>query len=71
VTDKSTKKGKKQGAIKRWWRETIGELRKVTWPTTKEALRLTRIVIIVTVLMSALLGIMDFVFSKLITWLLA
>ena len=51
---------------KHWWRETIGELRKVTWPTTQEALALTRIVLIVTVIMSVLLGLMDFVFSRLV-----
>lgn len=71
MADKSSKKGKKQGAIRRWWRETIGELRKVTWPTPKEAWRLTRIVIVVMVLMSGLLGILDFVFSRVIALLLA
>ena len=50
----------------RLWRETIGELHKVSWPTTHEALRLTRIVIIVMVIMSFLLGFFDFVFAKLI-----
>ena len=50
----------------RLWRETVGELRKVSWPTTQEALRLTKIVIFVMVAMSFLLGFFDFVFSKLI-----
>ncbi len=52
--------------IKRFWRETIGELRKVTWPTRQEAWALTRIVLIVTVIMAAILGLMDFVFGQLI-----
>ncbi len=52
--------------IKHWWQETIGELRKVTWPTPKEAWDLTKIVLIVTFLMSVLLGVMDFIFSRLI-----
>ena len=34
---------------KTWWRQTIGELRKVTWPTREEALALTRIVLIVRI----------------------
>lgn len=71
MADKNTKKGKKQGAIKRYWRETVGELRKVTWPTSKEAWRLTRIVIVVMVLMSALLGLLDFGFSRFIALILA
>jgi preprotein translocase subunit SecE len=52
--------------IKRFWRETVGELRKVTWPTPEEAWALTKVVLIVTVIMSMILGLMDFVFQKLI-----
>ena len=52
--------------IKRFWRETVGELRKVTWPTPPEAWALTKVVLIVTVIMSLVLGLMDFVFQKLI-----
>ncbi len=52
--------------IKNWWRQTVGELRKVTWPSKEEALSLTRIVLIVTVLMSAILGVLDFVFARLV-----
>ncbi|MCX6056484.1 MAG: preprotein translocase subunit SecE [Chloroflexi bacterium] len=59
-------KVKKENRIKRWWRETIGELRKVHWPTPQEAWRLTKIVIVVIVVMGALLGGLDFLFTKLI-----
>ncbi|MGV8049874.1 MAG: preprotein translocase subunit SecE [Anaerolineaceae bacterium] len=52
--------------IKRYWRETIGELRKVTWPTRHEAWSLTKVVLIVTVIMSAILGFLDFIFSQLV-----
>ena len=45
--------------IKRFWRETVGELRKVTWPTPEEAWALTKVVLIVTVIMSIILGLMD------------
>lgn len=55
----------------RFWRETIGELRKVTWPTPKEAWELTKIVLLVTVIMSLILGVMDYGFSKLIGLLVA
>ncbi|MFZ3071209.1 MAG: preprotein translocase subunit SecE [Anaerolineaceae bacterium] len=57
--------------IKRFWRETIGELRKVTWPTPEEAWALTKVVLIVTVIMAAILGLMDFAFSQLIGLLVA
>ncbi len=62
---------KKPNAIQRWWKETIGELRKVSWPTPREAWRLTVIVIAVMVATSVLLGALDFGFSKIITALLA
>jgi len=61
---------KKANAVSRWWRETIGELRKVTWPTRPEAIRLTKIVIVVMALMSAMLGILDYVFTQLVAFIL-
>jgi len=70
VADKM-EKVKQQNAFQRWSRETSGELRKVTWPTRQEAWRLTKIVVAVMVVMSLMLGILDFVFSALITLILA
>ena len=62
---------KKPNAIVRWWRESMGELRKVTWPTPPEAWRLTKIVLVVIALMSSLLGVLDFLFTRLIAFILA
>jgi len=64
-------KVKKENRLQRWWRETIGELRKVSWPTPQDAWRLTKIVLAVMVSMSVLLGLLDWVFSTLITLILA
>lgn len=55
---------KKVSGIQRFYRETMGELRKVTWPTRQEAINLTKVVLIVTFGMSAFLGIMDAIFSR-------
>jgi len=52
-------KAKKQNAIQRYFNETVGELRKVSWPTRQEAVQLTIIVLIVMVFMGAFLGLMD------------
>jgi preprotein translocase subunit SecE len=71
AADKDREKPKKENAIARWYRETIGELRKVSWPTTQDAWRLTRIVLIVMFAMSAILGLLDFLFSQLITLLVS
>jgi len=62
---------KKPNAVKRWYRETLGEVRKVTWPTPPEAWRLTKIVIVVMAFMSVLLGVLDFAFTRLIAFILA
>jgi preprotein translocase subunit SecE len=59
-------KVKGPNAIQRYFRETVGELRKVNWPTTKEALNLTKIVLLVLAVMSLILGLLDFGFSKIV-----
>jgi len=66
VAEKGEKKIAPPNAIQRFWRETIGELRKVTWPTTQEALNLTKIVLIVMAAMAMLLGLLDYGFSWII-----
>ena len=71
MPDKKKNTGKKTNALNKWWRETVGELRKVTWPTPTEAWKLTKIVILVMIMMSAILGILDFAFTRLISWFLS
>jgi preprotein translocase subunit SecE len=63
--DKTKSSSRKQpNAIQRYIRETTGELRKVNWPTRKEATNLTIIVIIVLVAMGTFLGILDILFTR-------
>lgn len=52
--------------IKEYFKDTRGELRKVSWPTRKQAINLTLIVLAVTVVMAAFLGALDFMFAQLI-----
>ena len=63
-------KPKRENAIRRFFRETIGELRRVSWPTWPEARRLTIIVIIVLVIMSFFLWIVDEAAVKLLAVLI-
>ena len=51
---------KKQNAIRRYFNETTGELRKVSWPTWPEARQLTILVIIVMVVIGLFLGLVDY-----------
>ena len=50
--------------------DIIAELRKVTWPTRAEALRLTGLVIAFTVAVAIILGVIDYGFSKLMNVIL-
>jgi preprotein translocase subunit SecE len=52
-------RAKKQNAIRRYFNETAGELRKVSWPTWPEARQLTILVIVVMVAIGAFLGLVD------------
>ena len=51
--------------IQKFFQETIGELRKVSWPSRQEAIRLTQIVLIVIGIMSMILGGLDWIFARL------
>ena len=53
-------RAKKQSAIQRYFNETAGELRKVSWPTWPEARQLTILVIIVMVAIGLFLGLVDY-----------
>lgn len=57
-------------ALTRYFRETIGELKKVSWPTREEAINLTRIVLIVIAAMALFLGVLDLLFGKFFALLL-
>ena len=58
---------KKQNALVRYYRETVAELRKVSWPTRREATNLTVIVVIVVVILVIILGTLDVAFSSLLS----
>ena len=59
-------RAKKQNAIQRYFNETAGELRKVSWPTWPEARQLTILVIIVMVAMGIFLGLVDYGANRLL-----
>lgn len=47
--------------------DIIGELRKVVWPSRRETLRLTAIVIGLCVVAGLVLGLLDYGFAELVT----
>ncbi len=56
---------KQQKGVRKFYRETAAELKKVSWPTRAEAIHLTRVVLIVIFAMGAFLGLLDYAFSQL------
>jgi preprotein translocase subunit SecE len=55
---------KQPNKITLYSRETIGELKKVNWPTRREAINLTGIVLLVVFAMTAFLGLLDYIFTQ-------
>ena len=62
---------KEPNAVVRYYRETVGELKKVVWPTREEAIRLTWIVLVVITIMAIILGTADYLFSQLFRFLIS
>ncbi|MBK7452154.1 MAG: preprotein translocase subunit SecE [Anaerolineales bacterium] len=56
--------------MQRYFRETTGELRKVSWPTMPEARRLTWLVLVVMVIVGAFLATIDLLSSNLMNLIL-
>ncbi|MCD6085529.1 preprotein translocase subunit SecE [bacterium] len=52
--------------IKPFLKETQVEMKRVTWLSRKQAVRLTLIVIVFSLVMAAFLGFWDFIFSNII-----
>ena len=52
-------KGRKPNAIQSFFRETTGELRKVSWPTWPEAWQLTQLVLLVMFVIGLVLAAVD------------
>ena len=46
--------------------DIVGELRKVTWPTRQEAIRLTVMVLIVCAVVGVILALLDYGFGRLV-----
>ncbi|MCH7597625.1 preprotein translocase subunit SecE [Patescibacteria group bacterium] len=49
-----------------YFKDTRGELKHVNWPTRKQTISFTILIVIVSILTSLFLGFFDFVFTKLL-----
>jgi preprotein translocase subunit SecE len=66
LAEKAKRVKKQENAIQRYYRETSGELRKVSWPTWPEARRLTLLVLLVMVVVGLFLAGVDFLAGELL-----
>jgi preprotein translocase subunit SecE len=57
---------KRENALQRMFRETSGELRKVSWPTRQEAINMTIVVIVVMVITAMFFWLVDLGAARLI-----
>jgi preprotein translocase subunit SecE len=69
--DTPRKSVRSENPLIRYFQETAIELRKVTWPTREQTLRLTLIVLGAIVVFSAFFGVLDVVFQRLAALLVA
>ncbi|MCL4271661.1 MAG: preprotein translocase subunit SecE [Anaerolineales bacterium] len=70
MAEKAKKVKKQENAIQRYFRETTGELRKVSWPTWPEARRLTGLVLLVMLVMGLFLAGVDYLAGQLLNIIL-
>jgi preprotein translocase subunit SecE len=56
--------------IRQFLKESRTELKKVTWPTPKQAIASSSVVIVITVIVSLVLGLVDFGLAKIVRMIL-
>ena len=60
---KAQKPEKKKGRVKEWWRGLKSECKKIVWPTWKQVLKNTGIVLAVICAFAIVIGALDYAFS--------
>ena len=50
--------------LSNYFRDTMAEMKQVSWPTQKQAFLYTFLVIVISILVSLFLGAFDFLFSE-------
>jgi preprotein translocase subunit SecE len=61
---------REENALVRYFKDTRAEISKVTWPTREEGLRLTWVVLVVTLIATIVIFSIDFLFGLLVRFLI-
>ena len=56
-------KEKKKGRLKEAWRGFKSETKKIVWPSWKQVLKNTGVVLVVVIICAIIIGILDYAFS--------
>lgn len=67
MSKKAKSSKKRENAVVRYFKQTVAELKKVTWPSREETFRLSGIVLVTVVVMSVLLGVVDWFFAWIVS----
>jgi len=67
---KATAPAKSENRVVRYFKEVRAEIGKVVWPSRRDTINLTAIVLGVTAAMSIILGVIDWLFAKLFALIL-
>lgn len=59
-------KPKADGRVSKYLREVRGEMRKVTWPTRKELIAYTGVVLFITAVIALFIGVVDLIIANLV-----
>ena len=63
-TEAKTQKPNKQGKAGNAWRGFKSELKKIVWPSWKQVLKNTLVVLVVVVICAIIIGVLDYAFSQ-------
>lgn len=70
TTNPTTKAKTRKIDMRKFYRETKSEIKKVTWPSRKELIQHTEVVITSIILMGAIIALADFTFGKITEFVL-
>lgn len=65
----TTKKASFATRVKRFFKDTKAELKKVTWPTKEQLMHNTGVIIVFIILIAVILSVLDLAFGELFTLL--
>ena len=66
MSQQASVRGKQKKTRFKFFRDIFSELKKVAWPTRREATHLTTIVIITCIVVGLILGLFDYGFAELV-----